>query len=544
MECEVDDPHLDNGLFTCVSGAEWYSAAEGLHFPPVDMSEIGSSTATKTGSNRTLVGLKFNSSGVIYANSDSNMAKALRRQTGLRKDKLNVSLGLEPRVNYVAICEHNQRDFIATHTIYLTEFTADFQLVWKNIIEEADEHCTDPHPKRDLRMQGMQEVYDRMLYRRNIWAERSFILKMKSDELAKTGKYPRTIADFGVCASLQGAFFTDHCKSFLDESFFEFMGGRCKFVKKCDGETLDAMFNDMISGPGRLIYYIFSDDSLMCFNVNGVRRWFDIDISSCDVSHTPALFELLRRMFPQDGVIVTLIEQCQQNMTVRSVRDFKMKVVLRLARVMLSSGSTITTLINTVACYLLFMAFSEVHDNNVSVVSLTEAAERVGYYCTINEVTKPTRLRFLRRCPIRDVNGVYRAILVPATMFRSLGVSKSDLPFKQLSQVTRGELFTAALINGFYAEVECPFLTFLRKLYPLYSGFERFVEDKSLDREVRVSCTDVDFFSMYDLNQEEIDSVYEVFRCNKGKIGIVNNMAVDRMLKIDYSLNLHKHHEL
>jgi len=429
----------------------------------------------------------------------------------------------------------NQSHFINTHAHSLQEYTTPFKVEWLGLISEADVHCHDIHPKRVLRENAMIDVYDRNLAIKPVWKINDFLLKMKKDELGKPGKYPRTIGDFGVHASLQGAFYTGHCKDFLDSNYFNYLGGRCKFMGACTGDAMDQMFNDIISGTNRLEYCIFSDDSLLRITVNGVHRWFDVDIASCDVSHSSHMFELVKTLFPHDNVISALIQQCSDDLVIRSVSDKKKKVILKPIGPILSSGSTITTLINTVACYCLFIAFSLVPDSEVSVDSFQLAAESVGYHCTINEVFRPVDLRFLRRQPVLDIHGSWKAMLVPGTMFRTLGITKTDLPNKKLTMLERGKIFQGQLINGFYSDVDCPFVTFLKRLYPLVHT-STLVEDKALARIKPIQITDLMFFSSYDPTQCEIDHLYSQIYDNIGSIGVINNELVTRAIFKEYGI--------
>jgi len=453
----------------------------------------------------------------------------------MREDKFSVERNLPVRSNYEALMLINQACFISRHQHHLLAYTSKFKTEWISMIDEADLHVHDTHPKKVLRENALLDVYDRNLNVKGVWKVNDFMIKMKKDELAKPGKYPRTIGDFGVHASIQGAFYTGHCKDFLDLNYFHFNNGRCKFMGACNGESMDLMFNNIISGTNRLEYAIFSDDSLMRITIDGKHRWFDVDIASCDVSHSSYMFELVKNLFPHDNVISTLIDQCSDRLVIRSVYNKKKKVTLLPNGPILSSGSTITTLINTISCYCLFIAFSLIPDSEVSVDSFQLAAESVGYHCTINEVFRPVDLRFLRRQPVLDIDGQWRAMLVPGTMFRTLGITKTDLPNKKLTMLERGRIFQGQLINGFYSDVDCPFVTFLKTLYPLVHT-SSLVEDKALARVKPIQITDDSFFSSYDPTQCEIEHLYSQIYDHIGTIGIISNGLTSRAIFKEYGI--------
>lgn len=498
---------------------------ESPSFPPVP-----------TGSNRSRVCNSFSNAGVIYKKSDHNTSRALRRQTAIREDKFMLERDLPPRPHYEAMLLENQRKFIATHAYLLLAYTSHAHIVWSNMIEEADIHAPDPHDKRVARIHALSEIYDRSLAHMEVWQVVMFQIRMKNDETARPGKYPRTIGDFGVHASLQGAFFTGLCKDFLDENYFHYNGGRCKFIGQCTASVLDKMFNDMISSDSyRIDHAIFSDDSLFSIIVNGERRFFDVDIASCDISHTVHLFDLLIKIFPQGHVIRRLVMQCQCKMKIKSLSHRDRYVVIQPKGPMLSSGSTITTLINTIACLLLFIAFSLVPDEDVGVDAFQLAAEQVGYHCTINEVFRPCDMRFLRRQPVKDLDGEWHAMLVPGTMFRTLGITKVDLPNSHLTMLERGRIFQGQLIQGFYAEVNCPFLTYLKKLYPLINTVTN-IEKKSLDRDFPINISDHAFFESYNATDCEIDELYASISDCYDTIGIINSPLSSRAIFKEYGI--------
>jgi len=461
----------------------------------------------------------------------------------VREDKFMIERGLPPRANYEEILLQNMKDFTNMHERKIIEYSAAARIEWFNMVEEADAHAPDTHPKRVMRVAAMKDVYEMGLAHKDLWQVKPFRIKQKLDEIAKAGKYGRTIGDFGVHASLQGAFYTGHCKHFLDKNYFYHAGSRCKFIGACTAEALDSMFHDMFTKSDyRMDHAIFSDDSLFVVHVDGKKRFFDVDIASCDVSHRAPMFSLLAKMFPADDVINKLIRQCTSKIKIQSVSPEKCnitgktkEVILEPVEAILSSGSTITTLINTLAVKLMFIAFSMVPDDEISVEAYQRASESVGYHCTINEVHRPCDLRFLRRQPVLDQDGRWRAMLVPGTMFRTLGITKTDLPNKKLSILERGQIFQGQLIQGFYSDISCPFLDFLKKIYP-FKESTPLVESKALTRSQLVVITDEAFFETYDATALEISSLYASILDNYECIGIINNPLATRAIFKEYGI--------
>lgn len=537
--CLVDKPFVFNERFRIISGHRYMTTGNDLDFGPTP-----EHPPVSTGSDRSRVCNSFSSAAVIYAKTDHNLARALRRQTAVREDKFMMERDLPPRADYEQLMLSNMIAFVKKHGHKLIEYSAKAHIEWFTMIEEADEHAADPHPKRSLRISALDDVYERGLAHKKLWQVKMFRIKLKLDEMARPGKYGRTIGDFGAHASLQGAFYTGHCKHFLDCNYFEHAGSRCKFIGACTAEALDEMFHNMLTETEyRLDHAIFSDDSLFVVHVNGVKRFFDVDIASCDVSHREPMFNHVVEMFPDDNVMECLVAQCSAPLLIQSVSPEmcpdtgrpKQVVIEPVDGPILSSGSTLTTTINTVAVKFLFIAFSLVPDSEVSVESYQKAAESVGYHCTINEVFRPCDLRFLRRQPVLDEDGRYRAMLVPGTMFRTLGITKSDLPNKRLTMLERGQIFQGQLIQGFYSDVSCPFLDFLKKLYP-FKEPSLHVETMALTRKRPIVITDEAFFESYDPTSLEIASLYASILDNYHTIGVINNPLASRAIFKEYGI--------
>jgi len=173
----------------------------------------------------------------------------------------------------------------------------------------------------------------------------------------------------------------------------------------------------------------FSDDSCVALRCNdGIFR-ANVDISSCDSTHTDAIFEFVRGVLPEGEF---------RNWFDRALGQLKLPVKLKSSSGSLShkmmpqgyqlfSGSTLTTLTNNIACLL----FSEViHRYDWSRVSKSVAGDLLqklvkdcGYNITIDVCDRVEDIQFLKHSPDRDG----KPWMNFGPILRGLGVAKSGV---------------------------------------------------------------------------------------------------------------------
>lgn len=314
---------------------------------------------------------------------------------------------------------------------------------YQDHLTEADLHHADTHPKKELRKHAWEELQEELPPR--LWLK-SVLYKLKRLEIAKPGKYPRMIGDLGVAASLQGFRLTHFLKQAQDSERLDFNGGYARFVKAPTPEVLKEVFDDLISPPGRFVFIYFSDDACYSYrDDNGQVHMYNLDISSCDASHGPAVFEALEKLVPDGSPaedLKVLTDQCRLPIRVVDANDHRRVVILRPRTARLYSGSTITTAINNLAN--LSIAFSITLDTTVDI---TQAARQAGYSVTVQQCQCPEDLQFLKHSPILDDQGRYQPLLNLGVLLRLSGVAKGDLPGKG-DLFTRARAFQKALLNG------------------------------------------------------------------------------------------------
>jgi len=267
-------------------------------------------------------------------------------------------------------------------------------------------------------------------------------------------------------------------KLFMSEHPYWFGSSRCTFVKSVSHAALTEVFNDMVPtfGDYDVIAYLFSDDSIFSISYkDGTRHYhrvFCVDISKCDMSHTRHLFYLLRDMFEGDhGLMQILIDQCIGKVNLFG-RNMSRKIILELLDYVLLSGSTLTTAINNLANYLIFIAICVRQPKDGS--ALMQAVEECGYVVTTGpDVSEePTQWQFLKHSPVMMTNGEYAPMINLGPFFRGFGICKSGdfIGPKTMSVFDRalyqqGQILMGMFGDGITCGVKNPFLDHMRQRF-------------------------------------------------------------------------------
>lgn len=475
--------------------------------------------------------------GVIYADNDLNFSHALRRMTGLRfpseegKDQLYRSY---------------QNVYLQSHRTLLLQLAEDYASTlsqFTNIQQEAVEHHADPHPKRTLRVDAFTHLVETGALLDEYWFDPwsstipLVLYKAKKDEIAKNGKYMRAIADLGVHASLQGFRLTSYMKEAQETAPLEINGGTLRFIKKPEPTVLEDVFNKLISPPGRFYFVYFSDDS--CFSVrrNGKVYTYNVDISSCDASHGPGIFDAFITLCGNLGEHAEiLVEQCRKAIRVVSKNNPKNFTIIKFDEPRLFSGSTLTTVLNNIASLLIGVALSEaIFDGTVK--SLIDSVTRTGYVVTCERCRIPERIQFLKHSPVLDVSGVYRPFLNPGVLLRLSGSCRGDLPGKGDTTI-RAKKYQYSLLRSAYPTTDFPLLRNMMSMaqchddYSLSHLFERKV---IAGKEVH-SFKAEDVYRRYALDSKQIHQVDVMFGLS-GVHSYSSNPGLAAILLLDYGLS-------
>jgi hypothetical protein len=400
----------------------------------------------------------FDHDGKIYENSNANVSVATRRIFRAAGGSIAIANKLRD----------NQSKFISENTAFLEDLQNLYAPVMSNFrgfLVEAEDHYDDPHAKRSLREQAWKELFETGKVTDDIWLQYT-IYKMKKDEFAKPGTEPRMIGDLQVPASLEGFMVTKYLKEAMQRDV-ELPGGTLHFCATPDHDALTDVFANLLSPKKRVYMSLFSDDSCVSIRQeNGEVTVYNMDISSCDASHTGSLFWALGQIttgLARDN-IVRLIKQLQTKIRIydlsrptRGSRKRYAEFVKKDGSPTLYSGSTLTTAINNLANILI--GCSIILSNATTSAEIIAAAEAVGYIVTLERCEIPEDIQFLKHSPVRDIHGILRPLLNIGVLFRTMGTAKGDVPGRSNTPLReRFAAFEYALMQGMYPRSHFPFV--------------------------------------------------------------------------------------
>lgn len=539
LVCTVEEAYRNNLRFTAISGHEHYTLAHGLRIisDPMQWDTVDTFY-------RTRYGPCVAHSGVIFSKDDRSFGLAFRRLDCVRKPDVpgyeQWLTGMQERFFLEIMPAHLQR----LASLYAPHFSG-----YMGMEREARAHYADPHPKRALRIRAFEQALrsGHLLYKHWVPDHKALVeVKMKPEEFAKPGKKARCIGDLGVMLSLQGFRLTEMLKQAQSGEVYAFAGGIAQFVKDPSPDTLRQVFRDLIDPPGKFYYVYFSDDA--CFSVRtptGVKV-YNLDISCCDGSHGPKVFEALKAVVPVDcqADMQILLDQCKLPVLLRSchhntkrkgsTRGVRIRIKLRTNRYTLFSGSTITTAINNIANLSIAVALSTYGATSPSEIEM--AANLAGYIVTVDTCSKPEDIQFLKHSPALDVDGCYQPLLNLGVLLRASGTIKRDLPGKG-DWKRRAARAQASLIACTYPGVEAPFLHTARKAYPTACENATAAYLREFAEKTRASYgrfSDESFTARYAFSGAECQELHRFFSSPPGTM--YGSEAFSRVLEKDYAL--------
>lgn len=409
---------------------------------------------------RTAFFANIDHNGRIYADCDQSLRYAARRLLAYREppEDFEVShTSLQRHLNWHAYSRYNQETFIKASRLFLKMLRfhmADAFNPFTTLLQMARDFHDMPHDKRELRIQAWIDLCESGDVATGTWL-RKVLYKLKKFEWAKPGKYPRAIGDLGVSASLLGFMLTEYLKAGMAREPFYYLDSQAEFVKKPTQKLLVSTFEKLIDPPKRIFFAYFSDDSCISIRVGAEVYVYNVDISSCDASHGPELFEAMCDIVPEglQSDMRRLVKQLTKTVYLASKSKVKKeRIYLKMDEPTLFSGSTLTTVLNNLACLLMFRSFAETQftGSRTDVKDqLIAAAESAGYKITIDVCLKEGHIQFLKNSPVKDIDGKRRALLNVGVLLRMTGVCHGDLPGRGPLE-ERARNFQANLLRGAY----------------------------------------------------------------------------------------------
>lgn len=535
--------YVFNQNWTCLKGKEFWDEERGeLDFGCE--APLKASGLRADGTYRTRYG-GFEHSGRIYENSNHNVKIALRRI--FRAAGGSVEAAAQLRVDQSTYISKNL-DFLE----HLRKLYEPVMSKFRGFLVEAEDHYDDPHAKKALREQAWKELFETGTVTNGIWLEYT-IYKMKKNEFGKVNSEPRMIGDLQVPASLEGFMVTKYLKQAMQNNI-DLPYGTMHFCATPAHVDLTSVFENLMNPMKRFYMAYFSDDS--CISVrqpDGSTLIYNMDISSCDASHTSMLFWALTRIV--DGMsrenFIRLIDQLRTLIRVYDVSRPNRGPDKRYAEFKKSdgsptlySGSTITTVINNLANILI--GHSILTAGATTPDEIIKAAANVGYIITLEPCPRPEDIQFLKHSPVLDTTGVYRPVLNLGVMFRSMGTAKGDVPGKQdVPLKERFRAFEHALLHGMYPRSHFPFVDRRKRALRGADGSQSYEQSQTLvERELayKVIGTEEhsfhaeDIYRRYNLTTDEISLLDETI-ANQPFTTFHACSAASKVLETDYGLS-------
>lgn len=442
--CQVSKPfkHCDSVHVKDVLGAPNPFYVDGKVQFPVEIGKID-------GCYRSVFGPSWYHSGVINEKCDANLTDGLTRLTGIRTPG---HYRFDGQDHHYYLCA-NQRRFASNTFIIklLDEMSVEVVKYFHNWLDDPEtrieEAALNPqHDKVKLRVPAwMEDIQGAAKYNHKTWILRNqnkVVIKGKGREFAKPGKFLRITYDLGTPASLAVGDFVERIKTVI--AGMGVVQGT-QFVKSPDLEALTQVFVNLIENQDFYFPY-FSDDS--CVSIKCVDGTFlaNVDISSCDASHTEVIFNALRNMCKGDRRLLIAINraiaQCQTDLILRSVCNPKHKVEFSVSTPKLFTGSVLTTLINNIAnCFIAASIRYSLSGVDRATLKKSEceglvmrAAERSGYIVTCAVCETMQQLQFLKHSPCWSDSGRLVPVLNLGVIGRTIGSCWGDLPvFEKVS---------------------------------------------------------------------------------------------------------------
>jgi len=499
---------------------------------------------------RTYYGYAAAHSGHILDKNEFNTSEALGRLTALRD--ITPPPANSSSADILLHMRRVEEEYRTAQEEFVHANSASIEkLIWSNAPETPAEHdCTleglvrelleIKHKKQNLRKEGHKTIHEEGMAHLDNWCTRAEA-KMKPDEFAKAKKFGRMIIDLGVAASLQGGMYSAYAKHMLGR---ELIHNSCLYVflAEATDDLICHYLLMMYHGDGRYrdIFLVFSDDACYSVRRKNVVLLGNLDIATCDASHTPAMLDMCLKVlkFPPD-VATALRKQMLSPLRVYSRKEKGQKPhrITIVPKVMyLPSGITITTLVNCVALLCIF--WSVIHSDIETSDDIIAAAARVGYKLTLEQVHKPEDYQFLKRSLCKDCFGDYHVTLNLGVILRASGVCRGDLPGRGC-HMRRALEFQRALMSGLLKGIDCPEL---ERLKPIAKDIQISTAHHSYTT-LASTTTVAHSYTLYDLTRRYSLSSHEVSELEHGMLSsgfgqITHSSAVEKILMKDYGLSL------
>jgi len=278
----LDKPFVDSGKFVPTTAtAKFYNVDTGLAFSEDDREK-------PDGLYKTVFGPVVCHAGLVYGASNHNLRLALTRLTKVREPEIvGLHNNLEDNQKLFFKEDKHLKTFLQGFTEFVTlRFSQDVQDFEKELMDYAQQ----PHAKRKARIRALKRIISEGTLFDPAWTRKA---KGGVKRREWGVKYPRMVNDMGIEGSLFCGFIFDKLKKYLAEYYSH---SKCEeqFVKTPDLNVLTTVFQKLVSPEKRMYFPYFSDDSCASIRCSDGVFMANVDISCCDGSNGPAVFEAMR----------------------------------------------------------------------------------------------------------------------------------------------------------------------------------------------------------------------------------------------------------
>jgi hypothetical protein len=469
---------------------------------------------------------------------------------------ISTSEGWHTLHSYVALdVAHNAARW-AYYTTFLSFTTTLAPLLPRSLTAEI------PHAARNLRRRYVQGsllsgVDDLMVRRCEAGLKR---------EISKSGQKPSRLFVKYDAGAMYANEIPDFVKVLLDGAHhytINRVNVTIFIMSKPKNHNLSTLFTKLIesvTGSNELYFLIYSDDSVMCGNVQGCQIAANLDVSSNDSSQDyPAFFATYVAMSIFDEPRARgLVEQCLLPIRVANPHNSRSHVDLKFEGPFEGSGTTLTTILNHFGSFCIASCIAEVltsrpiHTEEDVSRCVEYGASLCGHTVTYESCFRlggfvPEKIQFLKYSPVHSSSG-WQAVQNVGCMLRSLGSVEGDMlanqlgippgTFSSLSHDERMNRYTSAVVRGYVHQPNTPVLSALRERFQSDQEIE-IRKDSVLDIEgyipnVSEVCVN-SWMRRYELEDWEVSQMVEsILNVRVGQTYALSGFA--KIYHVDYGM--------
>jgi hypothetical protein len=393
---------------------------------------------------------------------------------------------------YIARCCKSTVDAFAdvmretTHWSYYKGY--ELFLTWFDPFLSREDCSNLPHVKRALRQSYVKGVLlhddsDTMCKRLNSSVKR---------ELAKYGKVPRLFVDYNS-GCMYANELPEYVKCGINGDLVTNFNGIdvvIHVMSKPMTDHLTTIFRQMQNSLGLVDFIqcaIYSDDAIMCGNINGVKFGINYDVSSNDSSQDAisflTTFACLANFHFERAK--GLIDQCTKPIICQNPENDSDKFGLKFSIPFEGSGSTLTTILNhngnvaNTLCATYLICKHKLEANSI-VSNIHKGAYYAGHKVTtmvagtIGDVVIE-KLQFLKHSPMFGTDGLIHSTQNLGCYLRGFGTVRQDMTAQQcglsktgftlLDDHKRWLRFGSAIVRGWTHEPSNPIIDAFRRVY-------------------------------------------------------------------------------